>query len=69
MFYYWVVCLKLINKSINSFELNPAYYLSTPGYSQDAILSFTENNLKLIFDIEKNQFIESTLTSGISTIF
>ena len=33
------------SKSINSFELDPAYYLSTPGYSWDAMLRFTDVNL------------------------
>ena len=46
---------------INSFELDPAYYLSTPGYSWDAMLRFTDVNLKLISDIEKYQFFESTI--------
>ena len=53
---------------INSFELDPAYYLSTPGYSWDAMLRFTDVNLKLISDIEKYQFFESTIRGGISMI-
>ena len=40
-------------ESINSFEFDPAYYLSTPGYSWDAMLRFTDVNVKLISDIEK----------------
>ena len=39
-------------ESINSFELEPAYYVSTPSYSWDAMLRFTDINLKLISDIE-----------------
>ena len=53
---------------INSCELDPAYYLSTPGYSWDAMLRFTDVNLKLISDIEKYQFFESTIRGGISMI-
>ena len=53
MFYYWLVCSKLVrNESMNSFELDPAHYLSTPGYSWYA-LRFTDVNLKSISDIEK----------------
>ena len=33
------------SKSINYFELDPAYYLSAPGYSWDAMLRFTDANL------------------------
>ena len=55
-------------ESINSFELDPAYYLSTPGYSWDALLRFTDANLKLISDIEKYQFILSKIRGGISMI-
>ena len=40
-------------ESINFFELDPAPYLSTPGYSWDVMLSFTDVDLKLISDIEK----------------
>ena len=32
---------------INSFELDAAYYLFTPGYSQDVMLKVTIVNLKL----------------------
>ena len=32
---------------INVFELNPALYLFTPGYSYDAMLKVTIVNLKL----------------------
>ena len=48
-------------ESINSFELDPAHYLSTPGYIWDAILRFTVVNLKLISDTEKCQFIETMI--------
>ena len=38
---------------IYSFELDSANYLSTPGYSWDAMLRFNDVNLKLTSDIEK----------------
>ena len=50
-------------ESMNSFELDFAHYLSTLGYSWDAMLSFSDLNLKLISVIGKYQFIESTLRS------
>ena len=53
-------------ESVNSFELDPAHYLSTPVYIWDVLLKFTDVNLKLISDIEKYQFIERTIRDGIS---
>ena len=49
MICYWLVCLK---ESINSFELDPAHYLSTPGYSWNTVLRFTDVNSKLVSGIE-----------------
>ena len=59
----------LRRESINSTELNPSYYLSTPGYSWDAMLRFTDVSLKLISDIEKYQSIESTINGAVSMIY
>ena len=56
-------------ESMNSFELDFAHYLSTLGYSWDAILSFSDFNLRLISVIGKHQFIESTLRCCISVTF
>ena len=55
-------------ESINSLELDPAHYLSTPGYSWDAILRLKGVNLKLISDIEKYQIVESTARGGVYMI-
>ena len=46
---------------MNSFELDFAHYLSTSGYSCDAMLRFSDFNLMIISVIGKHQFIESTL--------
>ena len=54
---------------IKSLELDPARYISTPSYSWDAMLKFINVNLKLISDIEKYKFIESTRRGGVSMIF
>ena len=56
-------------ESKTSFELDPAYYLPTPGCSWDAMLRFTDTNLKLISDTEMCQFILSMLRGGISMIW
>ena len=56
-------------ESINSFELDPPFHLSTPGYSWDAMLRFTYVNLKLISDIEKYQLVESTIRNFFDLIY
>ena len=55
-------------ESKNSFELNPAHYLSTLGYSWDAMLRFRVVDLKIMSDIEKFQFVERTIRGGTSII-
>ena len=57
-----------IKESINSLELDPTHYLSTPGYCLDAMLRFTDVNLKLISDSEKYPFLESMIRRGILMI-
>ena len=54
---------------MNSFELVFAHYLSTLGYSCDAMLRFSDFNLRRISVIGKHQFIESTLRDCISVTF
>ena len=61
MFYYFLLCLKLLEKYPSVFfELELAHYLSTAGYSRYLMLRFTDVDLKLISDIAKCEFIEST---------
>ena len=55
-------------ESIKPFELDPAHYLSTFGDSWNAMLRFTDVNLKLVSDTEKYQFIGSTIRGAISMI-
>ena len=52
-------------ESINHLKLDHAYYLYTPGNIWNAMLRFTNISLKLILDIEKYQYIESTIRGGI----
>ena len=42
-----------VKKSIYSFKLDTAQYFLTTGYSCDVGLRFTDDNLKLISDIEE----------------
>ena len=55
-------------ESIIFFELDPAHFVSTPDYSWDAMLRFLDIDLKLISDVKKHQFLESTIRGGISMI-
>ena len=56
-------------ESMNSFELDPTHYLSISGYySCSAMLRFTDANIKLLWNIEKCQFLENTIRSGISIV-
>ena len=65
MVFVFETCRK---ESINYFELDPAHYLSSPGCSLDVILRLADVNLKLISDIQKYQFVESTIRGDISII-
>ena len=56
-----LACETIRKEFINSFELDYAYYLSSPGYSWDTKLRFADVYLKLISYIEKYQFIECTI--------
>ena len=49
------------------YGLDPAHYLSLPGYAFDACLSYTNVNLERIRDPEMFMFIESGIRGGIST--
>ena len=42
---------------LNSFAIETVPYLSTPCYSWDTMVRFTDINLKLISDIGKEQFM------------
>ena len=55
-------------ESATSFKLDSLHYMSTPGYSSEAMEKFTGVRLKLISDIEKEQFVESIIRGGNSII-
>lgn len=59
MLHYRCRYLKLLEKKlVNSFELDHVYYLSNPAYGWNAMLMFTDVNLKIMSGIKKYQFIE-----------
>ena len=49
---------------VKYFELDPAHFLSAPHSGWDTMLRFTGVNLKLIWGIEKSQFIEGEIRGG-----
>ena len=53
----------------NPFELDFVHYLSTLGYSWDAMLRLSDFNLRLISIIGKHQFIGSTFRGYITMTF
>ena len=55
-------------ESINSFELDSAYYLPTSSYICDELPRFKAVDLKLISDNAKYQFVESKIRGGISMV-
>ena len=53
---------------LNSYGLDPAHYVSSPGLSWDAMQKMTGVSLDLISDVDMQNFIEKGLRGGISTI-
>ena len=51
-----------------TYGLDPAHYLTLPGYSWDALLKSTEVSLELITDPDMYLFIEKGLRGGISMV-
>ena len=62
------VCEKFTNTCIESFELDPCYYFSSPGLSWDAMLKLTGIQLEKISDIDNYLFIEKGIRKGTSYI-
>ena len=57
-----------INRSLEFYKLDPSYYFSPPGLSWDAAWKMTQIKLKLIYDIDKYNFVQKGLRGGISYI-
>ena len=57
----WILC-------ISDYRLDPAHYYTLPGFTFDACLKFTEQELDLFTDSEKFLFIENSIRRGISVV-
>ena len=44
--------------ALATYELDPAHYLSLPGFSWDALLKLTNASLDLLSDVDMHLFIE-----------
>ncbi|XP_065180192.1 uncharacterized protein LOC135810627 [Sycon ciliatum] len=49
-----------------TYGLDPAHYLTLPGYAWDALLRFTQIELQLLTDVDMHLFVEAGLRGGIS---
>ena len=54
--------------ALSTYKLDPAHYLTLPGYSWDALLKSTNVSLELITDPDMYLFIEKGLRGGISMV-
>ena len=54
--------------ALSTYKLDPAHYLTLPGYSWDALLKCTNVSLELITDPDMYLFIEKVLRGGISMV-
>ena len=50
------------------YGLDPAHYYTLPGFTIDACLKFTEQEMELFTDSEKFLFIENSIRGGISVV-
>ena len=50
------------------YKLDPVHYFTSAGLSWDAMLKMTKIRLKLMTDVDMNQFVEKGLRGGISYI-
>ena len=53
------------NKCIETYELDPAQFLSTPGLGCQACLKMTAIKLKLLFNIDMLRMVEKGIRGGI----
>jgi hypothetical protein len=52
--------------SVKNFELDPCYYISTPGLSWAAALRMTKAELELFTHVNKHNFIAGGIRGGMS---
>ena len=57
---------KFVSTSLETYNLDPSYYFSTPGLSWDAILKMAKVELEKVSNPDIHLFIEKGLRVGIS---
>ena len=61
--------LKILDKyCILDYGLDPVHYYTLPGFTFDACLKFTEQELDLFADSEKFFFVDNSIRGGISVV-
>lgn len=53
---------------MHHYQLDPAHYYTSPGFSWDALLKTTNANLELFDDYDMHLFIENGMRGGISMV-
>lgn len=53
--------------SIKNYKLDPAHFLTLPGYTWDAMLKFTNVELELLTDIDMFHFFKKGIRGGVSS--
>ena len=53
---------------LETYGLDPAHYITSPGLSWDALLKHTGVELELLTDVDKHLFIEKGMRGGISRV-
>ena len=62
------VLMRYRRNGFKKYGLDRAHYLTTPGYSWDALLRKTKIELELLTDYDMHMFIEQGMRGGISTV-
>ncbi|CAH0555157.1 unnamed protein product [Brassicogethes aeneus] len=52
----------------NTYGLDPAHYFTTPGYTWDAMLKYTKQELELLTDLDMFLFVEQGILGGLSQV-
>ena len=55
------VCLK-------EYELDPSYFVSTPGLALEAMLKITKVKIELLTDIDMVLMVENAITGGLTQV-